>query len=127
MEKIQRIKAIIDRTLPEHIAHCVSENSMKISEYAVPYWRIKLMVDAATLEHALALTGGNITLAASVLGISRNTGNNWVRDAEIDTESYFLDGQHAAARRLEEMFVIYEDFHREARASFYKKFLGSAA
>ena len=122
MNKIERVKSIIDRTLAEHIAHCVSENSMKISEYAVPYWRTKMMVDAATLEHALAITNGNFSLASDLLGISRNSMYKWVKEMEVNTEDYIFDGRSPDLFKLRKKGGTYEEFRRESRRLFYEFF-----
>lgn len=122
MEKIQRIKAIIDRTLPEHIVHCVSENSMSINKYSVPYWRIKLTVDAATIEHALAISNGNFSLASDLLGISRNSMYKWVKDMEINTEDCVFDGRSPGLFKLRKKGGTYEEFRRESRRLFYEFF-----
>lgn len=127
MEKIQRIKAIIDRTLPEHIAHCVSENSMKINKYSMPYWRIKLIVDAATIEHALAISNGNFSLLAYLLGISRNLTYRLVKDLDINTEDYVFDGRSSGLSKLRKKGYTYEEFRRESRRLFYEFFEGSNA
>ena len=122
MEKIQRIKAIIDRTLPEHIVHCVSESSMSINKYSVPYWRTKMMVDAATLEHALAVSNGSLLWSSRLLGISRNLAYRLAKDMDINTEDYIFDGRSPGLFKLRKKGGTYEEFRRESRRLFYEFF-----
>lgn len=122
MEKIQRIKAIIDRTLPEHIAVRATERAEIIDKNLMPYWRIKLTVDIASVEHALTISNGNLSLASDLLGISRNTIQKWVKDMGINAGDYFFDGRSKGLVELREKGGTYEEFRSESRKLFYEFF-----
>ena len=125
MEKVRRIKTIMDRTLPEHIAVRATERAEIIDKNLMPYWRIKLTVDIASVEHALTISNGNLSLASDLLGISRNTIQKWVKDMGINAGDYFFDDWKPNSLELRKQFKLYEDFHRETRKSFYKEFKGA--
>lgn len=122
MEKIQRIKAIIDRTLPEHIAVRIAEKTELIEKNLMPYSRIKLTTDTASIEHALAISNGVIFTAAELLGVTRETVSKWIDMADIDREDYVFDGRSPGLFKLRKKGGAYEEFRRESRKLFYEFF-----